>query len=165
MRIPIPFLDSSTALWLLSRHECFVYFRFFHRACGFEQWVRATLAQLLDSASQDVRLSIRGIAVTVLVCFCGGESIPFLDSSTELWLLLRHTCSSTSYVSYYEPALFAHFGFVGGHMVWHPHLSCLPSRFPHVRSLYWVFRLLWRSSELQLRWRRSPRRLQSRFFC
>ena len=46
-----------------------------------------------------------------------------------------------------------------------PLLSCLPSRFPHVRSLSWVLRLLSCWSELQLRWRRSPRRLQRRFFC
>ena len=79
MRVPIPFLDSSTALWLLSRHECFVYyFRFFHRACGFEQWVGATLAQLLGSASQDVRLCVRGIVVTVSVRFCGGGIDSFL---------------------------------------------------------------------------------------
>ena len=41
----------------------------------------------------------------------------------------------------------------------------LPSRFPHVWSRYWVFMLLWRSSELQLRWRRSPRRLQRRLLA
>ena len=79
LRVPIPFLDLSTALWLLSRHECFVYyFRFFHRACGFEQWVRATLAQLLGSASQDVRLCVRSIVVTVSVRFCGGGIDSFL---------------------------------------------------------------------------------------
>ena len=36
------------------------------------------------------------------------------------------------------PALFAHFDFIGGHVVCHSLLSCLPSRFPPVRSLYWV---------------------------
>ena len=36
------------------------------------------LAQLLGSASQDVRLSVRGIAVTVSVHFCGGGIDSFL---------------------------------------------------------------------------------------
>ena len=36
------------------------------------------LAQLLGSASQDVRLSVRGIAVTVSVRFCGGGFDSFL---------------------------------------------------------------------------------------
>ena len=35
--------------------------------------------------------------------------------------------------------------------------------YPHVRSLSWVFRLLSCWSGLQLRWRRSPQRLQRRF--
>ena len=41
-----------------------------------------------------------------------------------------------------------------GRMVLRPHLYCLTSRFTHVRSLYWIFRLLWRSSGLRLRWHR-----------
>ena len=88
------------------------------------------------------------------------------------WIRLRKgdyshvkSVSSTSSDSSNEPAVFAHFWLRRGHMVLRPHLSCLTSRFTHVRSLYWVFRLLWRSSGLQLRWRRSPRRLQRRFFC
>ena len=75
------------------------------------------------------------------------------------------TSVSSTFDSSIEPAVFAHFWLLWGHMVLRPHLSCLTSRFNHVRSLYWVFRLLWRSSGLQLRWRRSPRRLQRRFFC
>ena len=88
------------------------------------------------------------------------------------WIRLRkgdysrvQSVSSTSSDSSNEHAFFAHFWLRRGHMVLRPHLSCLTSRFPHVRSLYWVFRLLWHSSGLQLRWRRSPRRLQRRFFC
>ena len=73
--------------------------------------------------------------------------------------------SSTSSDSSNEPVVFAHFWLRRGHMVLRPRLSCLTSRFTHVLSFYWVFRLLWRSSGLQLRWRRSPRRLQRRFFC
>ena len=114
----------------------------------------------MGSASPDVRLPVRGIAVTVSVCFCGGGFDSFLgfEYGVVITVLSRHTCSSTSSVSSYEPALFAHFlASLGSHSVT-PHLSGLPSRFPHMRSLYWVFRLLWRSSELQLRWRRSPRR-------
>ena len=42
------------------------------------QWVRATLAQLLGSASPDVRLRVRGIAVTDSVRFCGGGIDSFL---------------------------------------------------------------------------------------
>ena len=48
---------------------------------------------------------------------------------------------STSYGSSNEPAVFAHFWLHQGCMVLRPHLSCLPSRFTLVRSLYWVLGL------------------------
>ena len=48
--------------------------------------------------------------------------------------------SSTSYDSS-EPAVFAHFWLRQGRMVLRPHLSCLPSRFTLVGSLYWVLGL------------------------
>ena len=49
--------------------------------------------------------------------------------------------SSTSYDSSNKPAVFAHFWLRQGRMVLLPHLSCLPSRFPLMRSLYWVLGL------------------------
>ena len=49
--------------------------------------------------------------------------------------------SSTSYDSSNEPAVIAHFWLRRGRMVLRPHLYCLPSRFTHVRSLYWVLGL------------------------
>ena len=66
------------------------------------QLVRATLAQLLGYACPDVRLRVSDLAVTVSVRFCGGRFDSFLGFE---------------YVSYYKPVLFAHFGFIGGHMV------------------------------------------------
>ena len=42
------------------------------------QCVRATLAQLLGSASPDIRLRVRGVAVTDSVRFCGGGIDSFL---------------------------------------------------------------------------------------
>ena len=60
--------------------------------------------------------------------FAVEESIPFWDSST-------------SYDSSNEPAVFAHFWLRQGRLVLQPHLSCLPSRFTLVRSLYWVLGL------------------------
>ena len=166
MRVPIPFLDSSTALWLLSCHECFVYFfRFFHRACGFEQWVRATLAQLLGSASRDVRLCVRGIVVTVSVRFCGGGIDSFLGFEYGVVITLASHVFEYFLRFLLRACVICAFWLRWGSHGVTPLLSCLLSRFPHVRSLYWVFRLLWHSSELQLRWRWSPRRLQRRFFC
>ena len=47
------------------------------------------------------------------------------------------------------------FGFVWVAGLLRPHLSCLHSRFTVVRSLSWGFSLVWRSSGLLLRWRRS----------
>ena len=67
------------------------------------------LAQLLCSASPDVRLRVRGIAVTVLMRFCGGGFDSFLGFEYGVVITLRHTCSSISSVSSYETALFAHF--------------------------------------------------------
>ena len=49
--------------------------------------------------------------------------------------------SSTSYDSSNEPVVFAHFWLRRGRMVLRPHLYCLPSRFTHMRSLYWVLGL------------------------
>ena len=61
------------------RHVCFIYFfRSSTEPAVFAQCVRATLAQLLGSASPDVRLRIRGVAVTDSVRFCGGGFDSFL---------------------------------------------------------------------------------------
>ena len=49
--------------------------------------------------------------------------------------------SSTSCGSSNEPTVFAHFWFRQCRMVLRPLLSCLPSRFTLVKSLYWVLGL------------------------
>ena len=58
---------------------CFIYFfRSSTEPAVFAQCVWATLAQLLGSASPDVRISVRGVAVTDSVSFCGGGFASFL---------------------------------------------------------------------------------------
>ena len=152
---------------LLSRQECFVsLFRLLHQAYSFlAQSVRATLAQLLGSASPDVRLRVRGIAVTDSVRFCDGGIDSFIRFESEVVITLASHVFEYFLRFLLQACVICAFWLRWGSHGVTPLLSCLPSRFPHVRSLYWVFRLLWRSSELQLRWRRSPRRLQRRFFC
>ena len=80
------------------------------------QLVRATLAQLLGCACHDVRLCVSDLAVTVSVRFCGGRFDSFLGFEYVVMITLASHVFE-SYVSYYKPALFAHFGFVGGPMV------------------------------------------------
>ena len=109
------------------------------------QLVRATLAQLLGYACPDVKLRVSDLAVTDSVRFCGGgfEYVVLITLASHVFeYFLRFLLQACVICAF-----------------------CLPSRFPHVRSLSWVFRLLWCWSELQLHWRRSPRRLQRRFFC
>ena len=62
----------------------YTYSAFYIKPAVLEQLVRATLAQLLGYACPDVKLRVSGLAVTDSVHFCGGDSIPFLDSSTSL---------------------------------------------------------------------------------
>ena len=80
----------------------------------FAQWVRATLAQLLGSASPDVSLRVRGIAVTDSVRFCCGGFDSFLGFEYGVVITL------TSHVFEYFFRFFlracvicAFFGFVG----------------------------------------------------
>ena len=69
----------------------------------------AQLAQMLGYAS--------AVSLSPFRCgFAVGVSFPFLDSSTELRLLSRHTCSSSS-VSSYEPAFLRVFWLRWGHLV------------------------------------------------
>ena len=118
------------------------------------QLVRATLARLLGYACPVVKIRVSGLAVTDSVRFCGGSFDSFLGFEYVVLITLA------SHVFEY----FLRF-LLQACVVCAFWLRCLPSRFPHVRSLSWVFRLLWCCSELQLRWRRLPRRLQRRFFC
>ena len=118
----------------------------------------ALLAQMLDYASALSRSPI-------LCAFAVGESIPFLDSSTEfdysrvtrVRVLLTFLPTSLRYLRI--------FGFVGVTWCDTPTFLAYPLVFLTCGPFIGFFRLLWRSSEPQLRWRRSPRLLQRRFFC
>ena len=70
-----------------------------------EQFVRATLAQLLGYACPDVKLCVSGLAVTDSVCFCGGGIDSFLGFEYVVMITLASHVFSTSYVCYYKPAL------------------------------------------------------------
>ena len=130
-----------------------------------EQLVRATLAQLLGYACPVVRLRVRDLAVTVSVRFCGGRFDSFLGFEYVVMITLASHVFEYFLRFLLQACVICAFWLRWGSHGVTPLPSCLPSRFPHVRSLYWVFRLLSCWSELQLRWRRSPRRLQRRFFC
>ena len=81
---------------------CFIYFfRSSTEPAVFAQCVWATLAQLLGSASPDVRLRVRGVAVTDSVRFCGGGFDSFLGFEYGVvitlasgWLLYSCGCGS-----------------------------------------------------------------------
>ena len=129
------------------------------------QLIRATLAQLLGYACPDVKLRVSGLAVTDSARFCDGGFDSFLGFEYAVLITLAsHVFEYFLHFLLQACVICAFWLRWGSHGVT-PLLSCLPSRFPHVRSLSWVFRLLSCWSELQLRWRRSPRRLQRRFFC
>ena len=63
------------------------------------------------------QLRISDIAVTDSARFCGGGFDSFLGFEYVVLITLAYPCSSTSYILSYEPALFAHFGFVEGHLL------------------------------------------------
>ena len=91
--------------------------------------------------------------------FCGGGFDSFLGFEYGVVITLASHVFEYFFRFFLRACVIcAFFGFVGVTWCDTPTFSGLPSRFPDVRSLCWVFRLLWRSSELQLRWRRSPRR-------
>ena len=82
------------------------------------------------------------MTIACSVRMCGGDSIPVWDSSTPLWLLSHH--EGFEYFLRFlsrDCGFFAHFWLRRGRIVWRPLLYCLPSRFPLVRSLYWVLGL------------------------
>ena len=81
------------------------------------QYVRAMLAELLGYTSPDVRLRVSGIAVTDSVRLCGGGIDSFLGFEYEVVITLASHVFEYFLRSYYKPALFVHFGFVGGPMV------------------------------------------------
>ena len=126
----------------------------------------SVLGSALGYASPAVRLRVCGVVVTYSVRISGGGIDSFLGfeygvvitlASRELRVLLPILPTNLRF--------FAHFWLRRGRMMLRPHLYCLTSRFTHVQSLYWVFRLMWRSSGLRLSWHRSLCRLQRRFFC
>ena len=129
------------------------------------QLVRATLAQLLGYACHDVRLRVSDLAVTVSVRFCGGRFDSFLGFEYVVLITLASHVFEYFLRFLLQACVICAFWLRWGSHGVTPLLSCHPARFPHVRSLSWVFRLLSCWSELQLRWCRSPQRLQRRFFC
>ena len=130
------------------------------------QLVRATLAQLLGYACPVVKLRVSGLAVTDSVCFCGGGIDSFLGFEYVVLITLASRVFEYFLRFLLQACVICAFWLRwGSHGVTPPYFLAYPHVFPHVRSLYWVFRLLWCWSGLQLRWRRSPRRLQRRFFC
>ena len=132
----------------------------------FAQCVRATLAQLLGSASPDVRLRVRGIAVTDSVRFCGGGIDSFLGFEYGVVITLASHMFEYFFLFFLRACGFCAFlPSLGSQGVVTPAFLACPHVFSHVRSLYWVFRLLWRSPGLLLRGHRSPGRLLRRFFC
>ena len=122
------------------------------------QLVRATLAQILGYACPGVSYASAVSLSPIGTLLRWGIRVCSFDYScvTRVRVLLTFFTTSLRYLR-----ILASLGVT----CCDPPTSCLPSRFPHVRSLYWVFRLLSCWSGLQLRWRRSPRRLQRRFFC
>ena len=111
------------------------------------------LAQLLGSTSPDVRLRVRDIAVTDSVRFCGGGFDSFLGFDYGVVITLASHVFEYFFRFFLRACVIcAFFGFVG--VTWCDTPTFLA--YPHVRSPYWVFRLLWRSSGLQLRGHRSP---------
>ena len=99
------------------------------------------------------------------VRFCGGRFDSFLGFEYVVMITLASHVFEYFLRFLLQACVICAFWFRWGSHGVTPLLSCLLSRFPPVRSLYWVFRLLSCWSELQLRWRRSTRRLQRRFFC
>ena len=97
-------IDYSRVTSILYTYSAFsITLRFLNQLVG------ATLAQLLGYACPGVSYASAISLSPIRHAFAVGDSIPFWDSSTLFCLLSRYTCSSTSYVLYYEPALFAHF--------------------------------------------------------
>ena len=98
---------------------CFIYFfRSSTEPAVFAQCVWATLAQLLGSASPDVRLRVRGVAVTDSVRFCGGGFNSFLGFEYGVVITLASHVFEYFFLSSYEPAVFEHFWLRWGHRVW-----------------------------------------------
>ena len=107
------------------------------------QLVRATLAQLLGYACPDVRLRVSDLAVTVSVHFCGGRFDSFLGFEYVVMITLASHVFECFLRFLLQACVICAFWLRWGSHGVTPLLSCLPSRFPHVRSLSWVFRLLW----------------------
>ena len=125
------------------------------------QFVRATLSQLLGYACHDVRLRVSDLAVTVSVRFCGRRFDSFLGFEYVVLITL-----ASHVFEYFLRFLLQACVICAFWLRWRSHgVTPYFLATPHVRSLSWVFSLLSCWSELQLRWRRSPRRLQRRFFC
>ena len=87
----------------------------FHHPAVLHQWVRATLAQLLGLDLPRCQLRVGDIAVTDSARFCGGGFDSFLGFDYVVLITLAlHVFEYFLHLSY-EPAFFAHFGFVESH--------------------------------------------------
>ena len=105
------------------------------------QLVRATLSQLLGYACPDVRLRVSDLAVTVSVRFCGRRFDSFLGFEYVVMITLASHVFEYFLRFLLQACVICAFWLRWGSHGVTPLLSCLPSRFPHVWSLYWVFRL------------------------
>ena len=103
------------------------------------QLVRATLAQLLGYACPDVMLRVSGLAVTDSVRFCGGGIDSFLGFEYVVMITFASHVFEYFLRFLLQACVICAFWLRWGSHGVTPLLSCLPSRFPHVRSLYWVF--------------------------
>ena len=129
----------------------------------FAQCVRATLAQLLGSASPVVRLRVRDIAVTDSVHFCGGGIDSFLGFEYGVVITLASHVFEYFFLFFLRACGFLRiFGFVGVTGCGDPAFLACPHVFLTCSPFIGFF---WRSSGLQLCGHRSPGRLQRRFFC
>ena len=104
-----------------------------------EQLVRATLAQLLGYVCPDVMLRISGLAVTDSVRFCGGGIDSFLGFEYVVMITLASHVFEYFLRFLLQACIICEFWLRWGSHGVAPLLSCLPSRFPHVRSLYCFF--------------------------
>ena len=78
----------------------------------------ATLAQLLGSASPDVRLSFHGIAVTDSVRFCGGGIDSFLGFEYGVVITLASHVFEYFFRFFLRTCVMCAFWLRWGHRVW-----------------------------------------------
>ena len=82
-----------------------------------DYYIKPAIFDAVGYAIPDVRLRVSGIAVTDLVHFCGGGTDSFLGFEYVVVSTLASPVFEYFLRLLLHYALFAHFGFVGGHMV------------------------------------------------